>query len=153
MQRIARVLALVLLGLLAGCGGGQPVRVFPPELSVQELRTAGDGEWTVVLRLRNFSTVPMRFAAVRGQLRLGDEALAIDAAPNLSIAANSVDPFEVRFSPGAGLRARVAEVLAQRRSLRYAFDGTVASSEPQRRFEVRYESLLSPVPGLDGLLR
>ena len=63
MQRIAMVLGLVVLSLLAGCRGGPPVRVFPPELSVQELRTAGDGEWTVVLRLRNFSTLPMRFSA------------------------------------------------------------------------------------------
>ena len=49
MQRMAMVLGLVVLSLLAGCRGGPPVRVFPPELSVQELRTAGDGESAVNL--------------------------------------------------------------------------------------------------------
>lgn len=153
MQRMAMVLGLVVLSLLAGCRGGPPVRVFPPELSVQELRTAGDGEWTVVLRLRNFSTLPMRFSEVAGTLRLGDENVAISATPNIEIAANSVDPVEVRFTAQAPLRARVAEVLSKRHSLRYSFEGTVASSEPQRRFDISYQSLLSPVPGLDGLLR
>lgn len=153
MQRIAMVLGLVVLVLLGGCRVGPPARVFPPEISVQELRTAGSGEWTVVFRLRNFSTLPVRYASVRGTLVFGDESVPLDAAPDLTIAANSLDPFEVRFTPSEALRSRVAGILERRQSLRYAITGTVASSEPERRFEVTYQSLLNPVPGLDGLLR
>lgn len=153
MQRIAVVLTVVLAMLVAGCSGAPPTRVFPPEASVQELRTAGSGDWTVVLRLRNFSTVPMQFGRLQGSLRFGDERVAVDLDAGLQVPPNSVDPVEYRFTPSAALRERAATVLANRHSLRYVFEGSVTSNEPSRRFDVTYESLLNPVPGLDGVFR
>lgn len=153
MQRIAMLFSLALVVLLAACGGGPPKRFFPPELSIQELRTPADGQWTVVFRLRNYSTMPVRYNEVRGRLRLGEETLEILADPGLLLPPNSVDPFEVAITPSAALRERVATIVEKRYSLRYEFTGSVNASEPSRRFEISYKSFLSPVPGIDGVLR
>lgn len=69
------VLALTTLALLlAGCASGPIKRVSEPTASIQQLSVGADGQWTVDLRLQNFSNVPMRFDQVALKLRTGDEA-------------------------------------------------------------------------------
>ena len=59
-RRILRAFIAMLALTLASCGGGGMVkRINPPAASVQQLRVADDGSWSLVLRINNFSTVPM----------------------------------------------------------------------------------------------
>lgn len=154
--RWLRALALGLLVLLlAGCGGGPVVRVFPPEARVNEITVLPSGEWRVELRLQNFSTVPMRMDAVDATLSVnGIAAGTIAVQPGFAVGpfTSDVHAFTLRPTPAAS-DALVA-ALASRRALRYAITGTIASSEPRERtWPFDFDSALSPVPGLDGVLR
>ena len=59
-------------------------------------------------------------------------------------------PFVGRFRPFFAL---VANALALKRTVRYELIGKITSREPKRDFDFKFESALSPVPGLDGMLR
>ena len=60
---LAWLLVLAVLGACSRSGNlGMIRRVNPPVASVQQLALRADGSWHLVLRLHNFSTVPMRFA-------------------------------------------------------------------------------------------
>ena len=153
MQRGWLLVMLMTLALV-GCGSSPPVRLFPPELSLAELRLEADGA-VAVLRLRSFATVGMRVSSVQGQLLFGPQGERVDLSlqPGLQVAATSVELLEVRFQPDSALRALVETSIAQRRALDYRIDAQVASSEPATRFEIEYRSSLAPAPGLPGVLR
>ncbi len=154
--RTLRLLALGLLALLlAGCGGGPVVRVFPPEARVNEITVLPSGEWQVSLRLQNFSTVPMRMDAIDATLSVnGIAAGTIAVRPGFEVGpfTSDVHAFTLRPTPAAS-DALVA-ALASRRALPYAIAGTITSTEPRdRTWPFDFDSALSPVPGLDGVLR
>jgi hypothetical protein len=153
MQR--RWLLVVLLGLmLAGCSSAPPVRLFPPELSLAELRYDANGA-VAVLRLRSFATVGMQVSSLRGQLMLGPSGLKVplNLTPDLQIAATSVELLEVDFEPEPELRRWLDERMALRRVVDYRIEAEVGSSEPPTRFDIEYRSSLAPAPGLPGVLR
>jgi hypothetical protein len=158
MPRFAR---LVLLGsmalLLAACTRGDGVRdrVFPPTASIQELVQAGDGGWTIKIRLQNFSNVAMRFDTLRARLEVGKidvGSIALD--PAIDVPGNSVEVLETRIVPPAAAIAAINAVLQSRAGIRYKLEGEIVSSEPRARDDdFLFESSLSAVPGLTGVLR
>lgn len=146
---------IVLLALcLAACGSGPPVRLFPPELSIAEARY-DDAAGSFRLRLRSFSTVPIRVTRVSGHLELGPESLRvpISLTPDLLIAATSVELLEVKFDGQPAVLELLRQSTAERRSVSYRIEAEVESSEPRSRFEIEYRSSLAPAPGLPGVLR
>jgi hypothetical protein len=154
--RWLRALALGLLALLlAGCGGGPVVRVFPPEARVNEITVLPGGEWQVSLRLQNFSTVPMRMDAVDAVLSVnGIEAGRIATQPGFLVGPFTSDVHAITLRPSPAASDALVAALASRRALRYAITGTITSSEPRERdWPFDFDSALSPVPGLDGVLR
>jgi hypothetical protein len=148
-------LAAITVLALAACGsGGPPKRIYPPKASVQELVAGANGEWTLKIRIENFSTVPMTFSAVDADLTVADQAAGhVSAHTDLSIGPESADVVSTHLAPAAGGKIAVANALALRRAVRYKLHGTITSSEPQREFDFDFDSALSPVPGLDGTLR
>lgn len=153
-MRGAGLLWMLLGLLLAGCGSGPPVRLFPPELSLAELRLDGAGA-VAVLRLRSFATVGMQISRVEGDLQFGadGQSVALSLQPGLQVAATSAELLEVAFQPDPALRRLIESRLAERRALEYRIAAEVASSEPSTRFEIEYRSSLAPAPGLPGVLR
>lgn len=142
--------------LLSACGGGGPrKRVFPPNASVQELTVAADGSWTLAVRLQNYSNVPQRFTALEAKLSVGGHAAGdVRLAPNLTVGPESVEIFSVTLNPSPAAAEAVRAALDARRSVRYAFAGEIASNEPdKRRDDFTFESQLTAVPGLTGVLR
>ena len=149
-------LALLAVALLASCGTSR--RVSPPSAAIQQLTVQANGDWKVVLRLHNYSSVSMRFDSVRLELSV-DEHLAgtLQASPAISIGPTSADVVQVSLKPDGMARIAVADALAGRRSLSYRLQGT-ASATPDgttksREFKVDDRSSLNPAPGLDGVLR
>ncbi|SBV36473.1 conserved exported hypothetical protein [uncultured Stenotrophomonas sp.] len=55
------VLIAFLALTLAACGSGMVKRVSEPAAGIQQLTVGNDGNWEVELRLRNYSSMPMRF--------------------------------------------------------------------------------------------
>lgn len=148
------LLSIGLLALLAGCGGGPPKRVYPPQANLQELQVQPDGRWVAKIRLQNFSTVPMRFSRFEATLSVGgQEATRINIDPAMSVGPGSIEVVSHAFTPAAGPRAAVDQALANRRSIRYQLVGRIASSEPSTDNPFEYQSGLDPVPGLPGVLR
>ncbi|MBD8527382.1 hypothetical protein [Pseudomarimonas arenosa] len=145
--------ALLMILSLAACAGGPPKRVFPPEVSLQELRVEGD-QWLAVIRLNSFSDLPMTLNRLEGQISLADgPAMPILLSSEVSVSARSVELLEWRFRPSAEWRAVLDSTMESRRSLKYSLNGSVRFSEPKREFDFEYSSALAPVPGLPGVLR
>ncbi|GAB2660547.1 hypothetical protein [Arenimonas aestuarii] len=155
MRRVTvAALLLAFVALLAACAGGPPKRVYPPQASVQELRVQDDGTWRLSLRIRNFSTVPMRFSRLRASLTVGgQDAIRFDLDPGITVGPGSAELVEQVFTPGPGARDAVTQALANRRSVAYLLSGRLASSDPGTDDAIEYPSRLDPVPGLDGVLR
>jgi len=146
-------LLLVVLALTA-CAGGTPRRIFPPEASVQELRVAADGQWTALLRLRNYSTVAMRYASIDAELDFATTGpIKIALTPDIEVPPGTVEILEVALSPNAAAREAVASALAGGPAVRYQLRGEVRSSEPRGRFDFDYSSAIGAVPGLANVLR
>ena len=66
--------ALIVLCTLAlvACGDGIVKRVSEPAASLQQLTVQANGDWTVALRLQNYSSMPMSFDDVALVLTIGD---------------------------------------------------------------------------------
>lgn len=154
-MRLPRIaLVAFALALLAACAGGPPKRVYPPQATIQELQVQADGSWQARIRIQNFSTVPMRFSRLQASLLVaGTEAARIDADPALTVGPGSAEVIVQRLVPADAARAAVDAALANRRGVRYALSGRLASSDPGTDDPIEYESALDPVPGLEGVLR
>ncbi|MGE4457875.1 MAG: LEA type 2 family protein [Stenotrophomonas sp.] len=151
------VLTAVLSLALAACGGGMVKRVSEPAAGIQQLTVTNDGSWEVELRLRNYSSMPMRFDDVALRIKVGDQAAGtLAATPGLSIGPESADVIKVRLQPASPARIVVADALAGGRSLFYELEGTVKATpeeKKQRSFEVSARNTLNQAPGLPGVLR
>ncbi len=152
---VGMLLLALLVGLLGACASGPKKRIFPPSASVQELRALADGRWEVDLRLQNFSTVAMRFERLQAEFTLaGHPAASIDHVVADSVPPNSAEVVRIVLQPSAEAADAVRSALQTRRGVGYRLQGTLATSEPgtrEDRFE--FDSALTPMPGLDGVLR
>lgn len=155
MKRFATIAAFAFL--LAGCGSGPVRRISEPAASIQQLTVRADGRWDVELRLQNYSSVPMRFAATNIQVAFDNGAAAtVQAQPQLAIGPESADVYVATISPLPEGRARIATALADGRSLNYTLGGTLDAGpedDKPRSYKVKLNSALTPVPGLPGVLR
>lgn len=154
-MRPYRLLLLALFAvLIAACAGGPPKRIFPPQVTVQELRLQDDGQWVAQLRLRNYSTVAMTFSRLQGTLTIGgQEAVRFDIDPGLAVGPGSTELVAHSFAPSAAARSALDSALAAGRGVRYRIAGEIRSSDPGTNDRYEYESALDPVPGLAGVLR
>jgi hypothetical protein len=152
------VTAAILFALLAACGSGGPIRrISEPAASIQQLTVRADGRWDVEVRLNNFSSVPMRFAATNISVAFDNGAAAtVQAQPGIVIGPESADVFTAAVSPSAEGRVRIATALADGRGLNYTLGGTVDAGPEDgksRSYKIKLSSALTPVPGMAGVLR
>ena len=142
---------------LASCGGGPVKRVSEPAAGIQQLSVRADGRWDVVVRLDNFSSVPMRFSDANLDIAFDNGAAAkLQAQPGISIGPESADVFTATLAPLPAGRARLANALADGQGLSYNLVGTVDAGPEDgnsRSYKIERKSALSPVPGLPGVLR
>ena len=151
---IRTLVLMILAAALAACASGPPVRVYPPQATVQELRVQPDGRVVATLRVQNFSTVPMTFSRLQATLTLADrEATKIDIDPAVTVGPGSNELVRHVFVPPAEVKSAIDAAFAGNRSVRYRLQGRLASSEPGSDDPIDYSSALDPVPGLPGVLR
>ncbi|WP_312368140.1 LEA type 2 family protein [Stenotrophomonas sp.] len=150
-------LTAMLALLLTACGSGPVKRVSEPAASIQQLTVGNDGNWEVDLRLRNYSSMPMRFDSVSLAVKVGDEAAGtLSATPGLSIGPESADVIKVRLQPASAARLVVADALAGSSALFYELEGSVSATpedKKQRSFDIKSRNSLNQAPGLPGVLR
>ena len=155
--RVGVATLLMAVGLGA-CGGGGPVkRVSEPSASIQQLTVRPDGQWSVDLRLDNFSSVPMQFDGLSVAVTIGGESAGtLTGNPGLSVGPESADVATVTLAPASAARIVVADALSARRSLSYALSGSITATPDggkPRTFTISHSSALNPAPGLPGVLR
>lgn len=154
MKRIASVL---LCTLLAACSTGPVRRVSEPSANIQQLAVRADGSWAIDLRIDNFSSVPMRFDAVKLKLTIGgQDAGTLQGQPALTIGPEAADVASLTLAPGAAAKIVVADALARGANLAYALDGTLTAAPQDGRahdYDIDGKNALSPVPGVAGVLR
>ncbi len=151
-------IALIVLCTLAlvACNNGIVKRVSEPAASLQQLTVRADGNWTVALRLQNYSSMPATFDDVALALTVGDsDAGTLQAKPGISIGGTSADVINVDLVPSSAARLVVADALASNRTLAYGLKGTVAATPRKKKQQLRYRQpqRLNQAPGLPGVLR
>jgi len=160
MQRRGVLMVAAMLAsvwLLGACGSGMVRRVSDPAASLQQLTVNTDGSWSLQLRLQNYSSIAMRFDSVTLAMKIGGQkAGTVQATPQLSIGPESADVVTVAFAPTSEARVAVADALVSRRGIAYSLEGSIAAVPEEaktRTFTLTSRNTLSPVPGLDGVLR
>lgn len=154
-SRVRLVVLLVATLLLTACGGGGEIRrVYPPQATIQQLTLQADGQWSLNVRIENFSNVSARIDNIDLKLQVnGIAAGTITLNPERHIAPNSVEIFTLELQPAPNALAAAALAQTDNRGLRYRLDGHIITSDPDDRYPIEFESVLSPVPGLDGVFR
>lgn len=145
----------LLVVLLGACGSrGEVKRIYPPQATVQQLTLLANGQWQLQLRVENFSTVNMRLDATDLKLTVATlDAGHIVLTPQLPVSPNSAEVLTLTFDPPADVRAAAALAHSDRKGLRYQLAGKLDIGEPKGQYDTAFESVLSPVPGLDGVFR
>jgi hypothetical protein len=148
-----KIIMLCLMLIITACGG--PVkRVFPPQVSLQEVVLNANGEASAKFRIQNYSTVTTRFSRIVSNLRIaGNEGARLDFNPDVSIGPGSIEVVSQTFTLSAEAKASIETALKNRTRISYSLGGDISSSEPRSSFEIKYESALNPVPGLPNTLR
>lgn len=155
---IASGVLVCALALLASCSSGPVRRVSEPAASIDQLTVRADGSWSVQLRINNFSSIPMQFGAVNLRMTVANQdAGTLSGQAGITIAGESADVVTLTHAPRAGVRLALADALAARRNVSYSIDGTINATptdKPKPKdYDVKRTSSLSPVPGLEGVLR
>ena len=158
MNPVLRWTSLLMLGwLVVGCSSGPVRRVSEPAASIQQLTVNADGSWSVDLRLQNYSSIPMRFESADLAIAVGDQAAgSLRSSPQISIGPESADVVTLPFKPSVEARMVLADSLASRRSVGYTLKGklqAVPDEKKSKSFDIDARNTLTPVPGLDGVLR
>ena len=152
LVRLTCVLAILALSL-AGCAGGPRKNIFPPRASIQQIALQADGSWKLQLRLQNFSNVPMGFAKADMKIEIaGTQAGSLSVSPAIRVGPESADLFEASLKPAPAAVATLAALHGDS-SVRYKVSGRIVTTDPAGDYPYAFESQLSPVPGLDGVLR
>lgn len=140
-------LAAIIALLLSACGSGPVKRVSPPTASIQELTIQADGSWKLLLRVQNFSNVPMTFSSIDAGLQVnGTDVGQISGGLGLDVPGESADVISMTLMPTASVRPADTD-------LAYRLHGKIESSDPPGKFDFERKSRLSPTPGLPGTWR
>jgi hypothetical protein len=151
---IKHALAFILFTLLVSACGGPPKRIFPPQVSIQEMVLAANGQVTAKFRIQNYSTLPTRYRRFFATLTIaGKEAARLDFNPDVSVGPGSIEVITQTMTLQPEAKAALEAALNNRARLAYSLKGEISSSEPRSSFDIQYESALNPVPGLTGTLR
>ncbi len=111
-----------------------------------------DGTWKLQLRLQNYSSVSTTFATVEAKIEVaGVAAGSVNVATAIRIGPESADVVETILKPSPAAAQAVAALHAG--NVRYKLAGRIVTSDPQGEYPYTFEGVLSPVPGLIGVLR
>ncbi len=157
MNRWTSALLWICCLSLVACSSGPIRRVSEPTASIQQLTVRADGNWSVDLRLQNYSSIPMRFEAIDLAITLGDAtAGSLQGNAGISIGPESADVVTLTHAPTSLARIAIADSLGGSHGISYTLEGTLKATPEDkgaRTFEIKRSNTLNPVPGLPGVLR
>ena len=160
MHRLLRgSLVFLLTAGLVACGPPKK-SVFPPTVSVQQLKVLPDGEWQLTVRIQNNSYGEMDFKSLEGQLQIADSVpIRLHATFALDVPALVGDVIQIQVLPTAPM-TQALQAIANKGSagsLAYRVNGSVTAKPEQedklRDFDFSGTNWLSPVPGIPNTYR
>jgi hypothetical protein len=160
MHRLLRGFLLVLLSAgLVACGPPKK-SVFPPTVSVQQLKVLPDGEWQLTVRIQNNSYGEMDFSSLDGQLQIAELLpVRLHGTFALDIPALTGDVTTITILPTAPMTRALQAVGAKGSagSLGYRLSGSAVAKPEQekqaRDFDFSGSDALSPTPGIPNTYR
>jgi hypothetical protein len=165
MKRLLHGLAIVLLvGVLSACGP-QRQSVFPPTVTVQQMRVQPDGTWELTLRFQNNSYTGMDYQSIEGQLQIAQGLpVRLHAKFDLDVPSLAGDVLQVSILPTTAMSQALQAVAAKGSagSLAYTIRGIVhcqpnledhPDNKNPRDFPFKHDDFLSPVPGIANTYR
>ena len=148
---------LLCAAVLSACNSGPVRRVSAPAASIQQLTVHADGNWSVDLRLQNYSSIPMQFGTIALKLKVGEQdAGTLQGTAGISIGPESADVVTLTHNPSTAAKLALADALAAGRGIGYRLEGDLQATPDEgkpRNYDIEHDSALSPVPGLAGVLR
>jgi hypothetical protein len=160
MHRQWRVSLLLLLtaGLVA-CGPPKK-SVFPPTVSIQQLKVLPDGQWQLTVRIQNNSYGEMDFMSLDGQLQMADLVpVRLHSTFELDIPAlvGDVTMLDVLPTPAMTKALQMVAAKGSAGSLGYRVKGSTNAKPEQekaaRDFDFSGNDFLSPTPGAPNTYR
>ncbi len=164
MRLLRRILSVLLLvGVLAigltACGPPKK-SVFPPNVTVQQLKVLPNGQWRLTLRIQNNSYGEMDFRSLDGQLQVAEQVpvrLHAKFVRDIPTLAGDVIELDVLPTEAMSKALKTIAAVGSAGSLAYRVSGS-ASARPeqeklQRDFDFSGSDYLSPVPGIPGTYR
>ncbi|MEO7051982.1 MAG: hypothetical protein ABI128_09990 [Rhodanobacter sp.] len=161
LRRILPVLLMVGVLTIGLTACGPPKKsVFPPNVTVQQLKVLADGQWRLTLRIQNNSYGEMDFRSLDGQLQVAEQVpVRLHATFVRDIPTLAGDVIELDVLPTETMSRALKTIAAKGSagSLAYRVSGN-ASARPeqeklQRDFDFSGSDYLSPVPGIPDTYR
>ena len=160
LKRCARVfLLLATTAALIACGPPKK-SVFPPTVSIQQLKVLPDGEWQLTLRIQNNSYGEMDFTSLDGRLQMADLVpIRLHETFERDIPALVGDVVMLNVLPTPPMTKALQAVNAKGSagSLGYRISGSTKAKPEQekqaRDFDFNGNDFLSPAPGIANTYR
>lgn len=150
--------ALLSLGLIA-CGPPKK-SVFPPTVSVQQLKVLPSGQWRLTLRIQNNSYGEMDFRTLDGQLQVAQLVpIRLHASFVRDIPSLAGDVLDLDVLPTDPMTQAIKAIAGKgsSASIGYRISGNTSAKpeqeKEQRDFEFSGDDRLSPVPGIPDTYR
>ncbi|GLQ95783.1 hypothetical protein [Dyella mobilis] len=165
MKRLLHGLAIVLLVCLLAACGPQRQSVFPPTLTLQQMRVQPDGTWELTVRFQNNSYTGMDYQSIEGELQVAQGIpVRLHAKFDLGIPSFAGDVLQVSVLPTQAMSDALKAVAAKGSagSLAYTIKGIVhctpnledhPDNKNPRDFPFTHSDFLSPVPGIANTYR
>ena len=158
MKHFAIAALVAFAAVLTACSTGPVRRVSEPAASIQQLTVDAQGNWSVDVRVQNYSSIAMRFDAIALELAVnGTIAGTLRASPTLEVSRESADRVAIELVPSAEAKLLLADALAAGRGVGYRLEGTLTAAPADRGgardYRITRDGTLSPMPGLPGVLR
>jgi len=142
-------MAALVLALIA-CGG--PRRVLgPPSISLQEIETV-DGRYVARVRFDSPSSMAVTLQRFDWRLILDQTAAATGSQP-LDQTLPPVAGDIIRIDLGSVASLPALATLTTESTMTYVLEGELKCSEPNVRFDLRYDGRLRATPGKPGSFR
>jgi hypothetical protein len=165
MKRLLHGLALLFLACVLAACGPQRQSVFPPTITIQQMKVQPDGTWQLTLRIQNNSYTGMDFQSIEGQLQVAQGIpVRVHAKFDLDIPSFAGDVLQIDVLPTPPMSQALQAIAGKGSagSLAYAVNGTVhctphledhPDNKNPRDFSFHSNDFLSPVPGIANTYR